>query len=268
MPFGGCLPASPGCKNCFAPLQAGTLHQRAGVRRVLRPLYDGTTDLVNGKYVFNGALTSLPPEHPTWRFPLEWQGALSPIMGVGQPSLIFCSGMGDLFIDGRPAWVIDQLTATVAASRHIGQLLNRRADLMAKHFLEVPAETRSRWRRSFWLGTSAENQKWFDVRWPPMRELAGQGWTVFFSLAPLLEPIILPDDLLQYGKNIWIIASGEQGKRPRQMDPDWARSLRDQCREAAVPFFMKQTSGRKPIPADLFVREFPAAVRPHEGTIK
>lgn len=38
----------------------------------------------------------------------------------------------------------------------------------------------------------------------------------------------------------WVIAGGESGPDSRPMHPDWARSLRDQCAAADVPFFFKQ----------------------------
>ena len=38
----------------------------------------------------------------------------------------------------------------------------------------------------------------------------------------------------------WIIVGGESGPGARPMHPDWARSLRDQCQAAGVPFFFKQ----------------------------
>jgi protein gp37 len=38
----------------------------------------------------------------------------------------------------------------------------------------------------------------------------------------------------------WVIVGGESGPYARPMHPDWARSLRDQCQEADVPFFFKQ----------------------------
>ncbi|SLN77274.1 DUF5131 family protein [Oceanibacterium hippocampi] len=38
----------------------------------------------------------------------------------------------------------------------------------------------------------------------------------------------------------WIICGGESGPGARPMHPDWARSVRDQCRAAGVPFFFKQ----------------------------
>lgn len=37
----------------------------------------------------------------------------------------------------------------------------------------------------------------------------------------------------------WIICGGETGPGARPMHPDWARSLRNQCQEAGVPFFFK-----------------------------
>lgn len=41
----------------------------------------------------------------------------------------------------------------------------------------------------------------------------------------------------------WVIAGGESGSGHRPAEVAWFRSLADQCREANVPFFMKQDSG-------------------------
>ncbi len=38
----------------------------------------------------------------------------------------------------------------------------------------------------------------------------------------------------------WVICGGESGPNARPMHPDWARSLRDQCAAAMVPFLFKQ----------------------------
>lgn len=38
----------------------------------------------------------------------------------------------------------------------------------------------------------------------------------------------------------WVIVGGESGPGARPFDMDWARSLRDQCQDARVPFFLKQ----------------------------
>ena len=38
----------------------------------------------------------------------------------------------------------------------------------------------------------------------------------------------------------WVIAGGESGAHSRPMNPVWAESLRDQCRDAGVAFHFKQ----------------------------
>lgn len=52
-------------------------------------------------------------------------------------------------------------------------------------------------------------------------------------------------DGLSFGPNSrprldWVVAGGESGKNARPMHPDWARSLREQCASAGVPFLFKQ----------------------------
>jgi len=79
---------------------------------------------------------------------------------------------------------------------------------------------------------------------------------LWLSVAPLLGPLDLRPWL---GRGIdWIAVGGETGARDaRYMEPDWARDLRDQCRDAGAALFMKQMWKRQPIPADLMVREHP-----------
>jgi protein gp37 len=54
----------------------------------------------------------------------------------------------------------------------------------------------------------------------------------------------------------WVIVGGESGPNARPMHPDWPRELRDQCLEAAVPFFFKQFGEYKPI-SDIPVGQIP-----------
>jgi protein gp37 len=108
-----------------------------------------------------------------------------------------------------------------------------------------------------WLGVSAERQPEADERIPEL--LATPAAIRFISAEPLLGPI----DLLripgggafkmatstigaatntgwhQVGLH-WVIAGGESGPAARPMHPEWARSLRDSCAAAGVPFFFKQ----------------------------
>lgn len=118
--------------------------------------------------------------------------------------------------------------------------------------------------RNVWLGTSVEDQRRANERIPEL--LATPAARRFLSCEPLLGLIDLeyPEDLWPNGPTMccdgrecgcmglpidppliygihWIIAGGESGgRRSRPMHPDWARSLRDQCQAARVPFFFKQ----------------------------
>lgn len=42
------------------------------------------------------------------------------------------------------------------------------------------------------------------------------------------------------GRIDWVIVGGESGRSARPMHPQWARSIRDQCVSAGVPYFFKQ----------------------------
>jgi len=44
----------------------------------------------------------------------------------------------------------------------------------------------------------------------------------------------------------WVIAGGESGPKYRPIELAWARSIRDACVAADVPFFFKQWGGRTP----------------------
>jgi protein gp37 len=84
------------------------------------------------------------------------------------------------------------------------------------------------------------------------------------------ENMLCPECLTEEGQGVgflksdpgngcidWVIVGGESGPKARYMNPDWARSIRDQCKYADVQFFFKKLSGRKPGPEDLMIREFP-----------
>ena len=81
---------------------------------------------------------------------------------------------------------------------------------------------------------------------------SASGGNEFICCEPLLEAVRL--DLRGIA---WVIVGGESGPRARHMPAEWARDVRDQCRAARVPLFMKQISRREPLPDDLLFREFP-----------
>ena len=53
----------------------------------------------------------------------------------------------------------------------------------------------------------------------------------------------------------WVICGGESGPGARPMHPDWARSLRDQCQAAGVPFMFKQWGEWYPDTKGLYLNE-------------
>jgi protein gp37 len=267
-PIGGCSIKSPGCINCYAQLLAGT-------RLTGHPLYAGVTDTVKGKPVFNGKMTIAADDHDVWRWPLKWRGAKYPRMGAGMPSLIFVGDMADLFHEDRPTAHIDKVIRIAGACEdkgrsHILQLLTKRADVMADYILaraywawNARRIATERWpANNLWLGFSAERQPEFDERWSHMRALAEDGWTIFVSIEPMLAPVVLPPDFLAFGNQVQIIAGGESGTERRDTDQDWMRALRDQCLPAGVAYFTKQMTGKRKIPDDLMIRQFPAVLPP------
>ena len=102
-----------------------------------------------------------------------------------------------------------------------------------------------------WLGVSVERQD-FTNRIDLLRAVPAR--VRFLPCEPLLGPLDL--ELSGIG---WVIVGGESGPDRRMMHADWARSIRDQCAAAGVAFFMKQMTGKGPIPKDLLVRQWPAA---------
>jgi len=105
-----------------------------------------------------------------------------------------------------------------------------------------------------WLGVTAENQETADKRIPVLLQTPAA--KRFVSVEPMLGPVHgkrrgLPLPLSAALENLpdlsgidWVICGGESGPGAgagaRPMHPDWARSLRDQCQDAGVPFFFKQ----------------------------
>lgn len=108
----------------------------------------------------------------------------------------------------------------------------------------------SNWRPNVWLGTSISDQATADRNIPLLLKCRDMAPVLFVSAEPLLGPVVLPDEFLQRGKQAWLIAGGESGHHARPMHPDWARSLRDQCQTAGVPFLFKQWGEWAEVPFD------------------
>jgi protein gp37 len=139
-PVAGCSAISTGCNLCYAARLAGTQQTAHQI-----PIHLGTTDWVRGKPVFNAKMTALEAGHDRWTWPLDWPGAPDPLLGKGKPSLIFVCDMCDLFHENRPTEIIDRVISTIAWSPHIGQLLTKRPERMAKY-----ANDPARWGPNQW----------------------------------------------------------------------------------------------------------------------
>ncbi|SLG33563.1 bacteriophage protein gp37 [Mycobacteroides abscessus subsp. abscessus] len=215
-PVTGCDKVSPGCDNCYP----------------------------------NGFGVTLRPER--LGEPLRWR----------KPRRVFVNSMSDLFHKDVPDEFIAKVFGVMArAPQHTFQILTKRPGRMrsllgdrvdgAQPLLEAATEEETAtaiydapWPLpNVWLGVSAEDQKWAEVRIPVLLDTPAA--VRFVSAEPLLGPIDLtrrgllaPDECER--RLDWVIVGGESGRGARPMHPEWARSLRDQCTAAGVPFFFKQ----------------------------
>jgi len=269
-PVTGCTRVSAGCDNCYAV---------AMTRRLAGYGNEKYAGLVNpGKGHFNGVVKT-------------HGDALAVPLRRRKPETYFVNSMSDLFHVGVPFDFIDRVFAVMAlCPQHTFQILTKRPERMAEYLAagHLPLWKRwglagrdmnvdaGRWIPTFrgvdplpwplpnvWLGTSVEDQAVAHARVPHLLDTPAA--VRFLSCEPLLEEVSLADafaDALGYLTNPeprihWIIVGGESGPRRRPFDCDWARSIRDECAEAGVAFYMKQVDKVRPIPPDLFVREFP-----------
>ena len=152
---------------------------------------------------------------------------------------VFCSSMADVFDEEVPDQWRRELFNLIVLTPHLDwQILTKRP-----HLAEAQLRRIGYWDMlpivNVWIGATMENQKCFDQRWPYLKKIPA---TVrFCSYEPALGPLSLPKDV--EGKLHWLIAGGEttlrrNGSRPS--DPEWFRSVRDQCTEHQVAFFFKQ----------------------------
>lgn len=257
-PITGCSVVSAGCKHCYAMKLAGTRLQH-------HPSRAGLTQFTNNGPVWTGEV----------RFNEQW---IDQPMKWTRPRMIFVCAHGDLFHESVPFEWIDKVFAVMAlADQHIFQVLTKRPERMLQYFqsFKTPEAEQRGWNVSewawhkfntgisselniaqipkglpnVWIGVSVENQETSDERIPLLLQTpAAVRW---ISAEPLLGSVDLgllgtlprsqhtnytqTHDLLH-----WVVCGGESGSSARPMHPDWARSLRDQCQAAGVPFLFKQ----------------------------
>jgi protein gp37 len=169
---------------------------------------------------------------------------------AGQRLKVFVNSMADTFEDHAqlpPARSI--LFAEIEQLTNLDfQLLTKRPENIAKM---VPSHWLANWPAHVWIGTTVENQECADKRIPELLKIPAK--VRFLSCEPLLGAVDLHftnglvhgEDAADYCVD-WVICGGESGLNARPMHPDWARSLRDRCLEASVPFFFKQWGEFRP----------------------
>jgi protein gp37 len=225
-PVTGCTKVSPGCDHCYAE----TFAER----------FRG----VPGHHFEHGFDVQLRPDRLDQ--PFRWK----------RPRRVFVNSMSDLFHDQVPDEYIAKVWAVMAMSRgHTFQVLTKRPGRM-RSLLKRPTWARTVgaaatdivggvdcWTpghplANVWLGVSAEDQKWADVRIPVLLDTPAA--VRFVSAEPLLGPIDLGESVFGPVGLDWVIVGGESGHGARPMHPNWARSLRAQCVCAGVAFHFKQ----------------------------
>lgn len=256
-PLRGCSRVSAGCQHCYAERVAARF---SGPGMPYEGLIHPSTRGWNGT-------VRLVPE--VLDQPLRWK----------RPRRIFVNSMSDLFHESvSDATIAAVFGVMAAAPQHTFQVLTKRPERalrwfagMADHPREKlhecvkgalgyhhpcrPAINAGAWPLpNVWLGVSVEDQAAADERIPLLLQCpAAVRW---LSCEPLLGRVDLRSHLKsratpgpdhQFGDRLghagrlhWIVAGGESGPGARPMHPDWARSLRDQCAAAGVPFFFKQ----------------------------
>lgn len=213
-PWTGCTKISPACDHCYAASLAARFRRAKWGPHAERVL----------------------ASESTWKQPMKWNRDAE---AQQRRARVFCLSMGDLF---------EKRTELEAPRARLWALIEQTPWLDWLLLTKRPGNVlsmvpwRGEWPMNIWIGTTAENQKWAERRIPL---LLGIPATVrFVSAEPLLEPLDLTNWLARPGTTMpgidLVIAGGESGAGSRPMDPAWARSLRDQCNEALVPFFFKQ----------------------------
>jgi protein gp37 len=208
-PWWGCVKLSPACAHCYAEVWA---------RRVGMELWGGGAP----RRFFGEA---------HWREPLRWNAESG---RTGRRARVFCASMADVF-EPRPdldPWR-SKLWDLIEKTPHLDWLLlTKRPGNIRKVYPWVAAP-----RDNVWLGTTAENQRWADIRIE--RLAAVEARVRFLSCEPLLSAIDL-GPWLREGQIGWVIAGGESGGGARPTHPNWLRTLRDQCAQHRAAFHFKQ----------------------------
>ncbi|RAX42601.1 phage Gp37/Gp68 family protein [Rhizobium tropici] len=269
----GCQIVSPGCTNCYAMRLAGTRLRNIPSRFGL------TTDtkagpVWTGDIRFNREWLDQPLR---WKAPrMIFVAAHGDLFADGvtkeqldQIFAVMALSSQHIFqvLTKRPERMRDYLLEMERCFKRDEREFSRRWGTAAAEVTNSPCAAGAIEDIEFpllnvWFGISAEDQRRADERIPFLCDTpAAIRW---ISAEPLLgdirfsglsadrkykwdwltgETAVMHPDGPSFdcGPKIdWVVAGGESGPNARPMHPDWARSLRDQCATAGVPFLFKQ----------------------------
>ncbi len=213
-PWWGCTKVSPGCQHCYA---------EAWAKRV-------------GANVWGSHSPRRFFGDSHWIEPLRWNDEAQ---RLGRNRRVFCASMADVFearAELNPSR--ERLWNLILETPWLDWLLLTKRPQNIERLSPWTAD----WPSNVWIGTTAENQTWADRRIPVLLQFPAA--RRFLSCEPLLGPIDLSAWIGRQSRELfpidWVIAGGESGSQARVMLPSWARSLRDQCSVANIPFHFKQ----------------------------
>jgi protein gp37 len=214
-PWWGCVNVSPACDNCYAEQMGNRFGAKWGKDTARRFFGD---------------------KH--WREPVLWDKRAA---ANGERQRVFCASMADVFEDRRDLDPHrERLWDMIEATPNLDWLL------LTKRPTKIRSLLRSEWLRharpNVWLGTTAEDQRWADIRIPELLNVPA--FVHFISVEPLLGSIDLRPEWIEGPHAVagldWVIVGGESGHNARPMRPEWAAHLRDQCVAAGISFHFKQ----------------------------
>lgn len=228
-PWFGCTEVGPPCDRCYA-------------RVMMAERY--------GKVRWGAGEDRVRTSEANWKMPARWDRAAA---AAGRIDTVFCLSLGDIWDNEVDQLWRNQAIDVMEATPNLLYLLLSKRIGNAVKMCDPMAGGRCLPRNAA-LGATFGDQEEYDRDRIKLKEAGralGARFT-FASIEPMLGPVILDSNAPD-----WIICGGESGRDPRVMDPQWARNLRDGARRFGRKFFMKQMTGKAPIPADLMVREFP-----------
>lgn len=228
----GCTKVGPGCEHCYAE----TWSKRTGGDiwgvGVPRRKIKSAVALIH----------RLDNDYSWWSADHEIGG-----MHATGTRRVFIQSMSDLFDTEVPIEWFDEAWGRIEVCRRLAiQIVTKRVSIVEKRLAAIGRTT---WPKHAGLIISVVNQAEADRDIPRLLALKarlGIPW-IGLSLEPLLGHIVLRDEWL--ADLNWVIVGGESGKNARPMNPTWARSLRDQCASAGVPFLFKQWGEWAPMDA-------------------